>query len=358
MLNFTVGPVQIDNEIGKIGSEQIPYFRTDEFSSVIKENELLIKEFVNSDIDAQTIFITGSGTASMEAVIMGILTPDDRVLVVNGGTFGQRFSELCKIHSICYTEINLNYFEPLTETHLEPFNNKNYTCFLVNINETSTGVYYDLNLISRFCKKNNLFLIVDAISSFLADPLDMKDSGIDVIITGSQKALACPPGISIIVLSPKAIERVSKNKTKSMYFDLKSALKNGTRGQTPFTPAVSILIQINARLNMIKKSGGVEFEIQKVKLIAEDFRIKIRELPLTIASPTLSNAVTPILAPNSISAYKIFEILKDKYQIWVCPNGGELSDKVFRVGHIGALTVQDNEVLINALKDMQRKGVL
>ncbi len=265
--------------------------------------------------------------------------------------------QLCKVHSVPFSEITLEMGKALTREMLEEYDNKGYTAFIVNVHETSTGVYYDINMISEFCKKNNLFLIVDAISSFLADEFDMEKLCVDVMITGSQKALACPPGISVIVLDKKAIDRVEISDPKSMYFDLKDALKNGERGQTPFTPAVGILRQINVRLKEIETTGGVENEITKIAEIAADFREKIQELPFEIVSESMSNAVTP-LHPTTASANDIFRILKDEYQIWVCPNGGELKDQVFRVGHLGALTKADNTILVNALKDMQKRKLI
>ena len=357
VLNFTVGPVQSSDEVRKIGQEQVPYFRTAEFSEIMLENERLMLEFARADEHARAVFITGSGTASMEAVIMNTLTKADRVLVVNGGSFGQRFVDLCDIYEIPYTQIKLKKGEKLTEDMLRLYDNNDYTGFVVNVHETSTGVHYDMNMISRFCRENHLFLIVDAISSFLADEFDMKRWNVDVMITGSQKALACPPGISVIVLSENAISRVEKTDAKCMYLNLKAALKNGERGQTPFTPAVGILRQINARLRKIKESGGVESETKKIALIAEDFRTKIKGMPFEIVSESLSNAVTP-LHPTTASAYHIFLTLKDEYGIWVCPNGGELKDEIFRVGHIGNLTVNDNDKLIEALKDMQNRKII
>lgn len=357
MINFTVGPVQMDENVRKIGSEQIPYFRTPEFSKLMFENEKYMLKFANAPTNSRAVFITGSGTASMEATIINVFNENDNVLVVNGGSFGKRFVELCRLHNIKHTEIKLEFGEMLTQEKLKEYDNKNYTGFLVNIHETSTGVLYNINIISDFCKKNKLFLVVDAISSFLADEINMEKSNIGVMITGSQKALACPPGISIIVLSPEGVKRVNNNKSVCMYLDLKDALKNGERGQTPFTPAVGILIQINKRLNEIENNGGVQSEIIKTKMIADDFRNKIKDLPFEITSKSLSNAVTP-LHPKNKSAHEIFTILKDKYNIWICPNGGELKDKLFRVGHIGYLTPKDNDKLINALRDMQKRDLL
>lgn len=357
MLNFTVGPVMSNEEVLEIGSQQVPYFRTQEFSSVMLENEQLIKKFARADESSRVVFITGSGTASMEASVMNCLHENDKVLIVNGGSFGQRFEDLCEIHNIPHEVIHLNVGESLKENHLKEYEGKGFTSFLVNVHETSTGVHYDMNLISEFCKKNHCFLIVDAISSFLADEFNMKDLGADVMITGSQKALACPPGISLIVLSKNAIERINNNPSKCMYLDLKNALKNGKRGQTPFTPAVGTLLQIHARLKQIERNGGVESETKRIAELAEDFREKIKDLPFDICSESMSNAVTP-LKPRNVSAYDIFLTMKDEYHIWICPNGGNLKDKIFRVGHIGALTKDDNTTLINAFKDMQKRGLL
>ena len=214
-----------------------------------------------------------------------------------------------------------------------------------------------MDLISQFCKRNNLFLIADCISSFLADPFDMQELGVDIMLTGSQKALACPPGVSIMVLSPRAIERVNNTKCVCQYLDLQLALKNMERGQTPWTPAVGILLQIHARLREIDANGGVDGEVSRISSLAKYFREGIKGLPFEIVSESLSNAVTP-LHPTTASAYEIFLKLKDEYGIWICPNGGEMKDSIFRVGHIGALTFEDYDKLIAAFRDLQEKGII
>ena len=353
MLNFTVGPVQSPDEVRAIGAENVPYFRTGEFSEVMLENEQLMLKFSRASEKSHAVFITGSGTASMEAAVMNVLTPEDRALVVDGGSFGARFCKICATHGIPYDAIRL---EPGKQLRIEDIevvaDGKRYTSFLINKHETSTGVLYDMNLVSRYCKENNLLLMVDCISTFLCDPFDMASLGADVMITGSQKALACPPGVSIIVLSPRALNRVAANDPKCMYFNLKDALKNQERGQTPFTPAVGTLLQINARLKAIESTGGVAAEVNRAKKLAEYFRNRIKDLPLEIVSESLSNATTPLHPTNGLSAYDIFQKLKDEYGIWICPNGGDLKDKVFRVGHMGSLTEKDYDKLVSALKEV------
>ena len=359
MLNFTVGPVMSDQKILEIGKEQVPYFRTQEFSDIMFENERILKSFFKAKEDSKVIFMTGSGTASMDAVVLNTLTDKDKVLVVNGGSFGHRFCEICDVYELNYTEIKCELGKTLKKEQLYKYDKLGYTALLVNLDETSTGVLYDIEMISEFCKKNNIFLIVDSISSFLCDPFDMDKLGVNIVITGSQKALAIAPGISIICVDDKAIERIDNNSPKTYYFNLKSYLKNGERGQTPFTPAVGILLQLNKRLKMICENGGVDVEVAKTKARAEYFREKIKDLPFDIFPDKMANAVTALtLKDKTKSAYMVFETMKNNYGIWICPNGGELKDLIFRVGHIGNLDFKNYDKLIAAFKDMQNKGII
>lgn len=357
MINFTVGPVQSSETVRALGAEQVPYFRTAEFSAVMLENERLMLKFAKAPEGSRAVFLTASGTGSMEASVANVLTPADKVLVVNGGSFGHRFVEICQVHGIPLTEVVPPPGDTVTEEQLAAFDGQGYTALLVNIHETSTGVLYDAEALGRFCQRNGMLFLVDAISSFLADDFDMAALGADVMLTGSQKALACPPGVSIVVLSPRALARVAANDPHCLYLDLRAALKDQERGQTPFTCAVGTLLQIHARLGEIEANGGVASETKRIAALAADFRRKIDALPFEITSKRLSNAVTP-LHPTTANAYDIFLRLKDQYRIWICPNGGELKDWIFRVGHLGALTASDNNALIAAFKDLQRKGLI
>ena len=359
MINFTVGPVQSSEAVRAIGAQQVPYFRTAEFSKIMLENEALIKQFAKADKQSKVVFLTCSGSGGMEAAIMNCLTKQDKALVVNGGSFGERFVELLTLHEIPFTEIKVASGKALKAEDLAPYDGEEYTSFLLQKHETSTGVHFNINLVSDFCQRNDLFLIVDTISTFLCDPFDMSGLHVDVMITGSQKALACPPGISVVILSEQAQLRAESNRCRCQYLDFKLALSNQKRGQTPWTPAVGVLLQINARLKEIEANGGEEAEIARCASLASYFRRKIEEhqLPFEIYSESLSNAVTP-LHPTTASAFDIFLKIKDEYNMWICPNGGELKDKVFRVGHIGCLSKEDYDKLIEAFLDLREKGFL
>lgn len=354
MLNFTVGPVMSDPDIIEVANHSTPYFRTPEFSKVMKESEELVLRFLHAPTDSRCVFLTASGTGSMEACVMNILNEEDKVVVINGGSFGHRFVELCEVHNRNYTEVKCEFGKQLRRDQLSGL--EDHTALLINMHETSSGVLYNMKMVAEFCKKNNILLIVDAISAFLSEELDMAALGAAAVITGSQKALAVQPGISIIALTSTALKRIEKNKEVCMYLSLKQALKNGERGQTPFTPAVTILLQINARLKKISQGGELQERI-RIASVAEDLRNNIKDLPLEFVSESPSNAVT-CLRPLYSGAKEIVRILKEEYGIWVCPNGGEMADVVFRIGHIGYITKEDNRKLIDALYDMNRRGLL
>lgn len=358
MLNFAVGPVMMDKKTRKIGGNQIPYFRTSEFSSIMKENEFLIKKISHAPVDSKVVFLTSSGTGAMEAAIINFFDKNDKLLVINGGGFGKRFSQICALHELDYYELIPKFGCSVTMDDLQNFKDKGYTGLLVNMHETSIGVLYDMKLISDFCRENGIRLVVDAISSFIADEIDLTAIRADVLIIGSQKALAVAPGISILVLSDFAIKRINnKSAMKSYYFNLKEYLTNIERGQTPYTPAISVLLQLNLRLKSIDKIG-IDNERKKIESIAKDFRDKIRDLPFEFVSKSPSNAVTCLSVRKGVSAKRVFEVLKNDYGIFICPNGGDFADSLFRVGHIGDLSKRDNSKLVRVFKKLEKRGII
>lgn len=353
---FTVGPTQMRKEIMEVGGQLVPYFRTKEFSDVMLDSDKLLQKFMHAPEGAKSIYLTASGTAAMEAVVMNCFTPHDKVLIIDGGTFGHRFTQICDIHEVPYERVILKADEKLTEEHLKPFDDIGITAIMVNIDETSTGQLYDVQLLSDFCKRNSAYFIVDAISSYLIDPYNMGKYEIDATVISSQKGLCIAPGLSVIVLSKKLIkDRVENNQIHSLYFDFKDYLKNFQRGQTPFTPCVGICMEMNKALHLIDEQGEKNF-LGYIDAVAKDFRTKVKELPVSIPDFPLSNAVTPIIFEKPI-AKRVFEILKDEYEIFVNPTGGAREQYVLRVAHIGDTSIDDNSMLIDYMKKAIKKAV-
>ena len=345
---FTVGPVEMSNEIKAIGGQQVPYFRTKEFSEIMLDSDRLLKKFMNAGNNAKSVYLTASGTGAMEATVINCLNKEDNVLVINGGTFGHRFVQLCKIHEIPHQIIQLAANETLTYNHLTKYEESGITALLVNINETSTGQLYDIGILSDFCKRNHAYLIVDAISSFLIDPYDMLKHNVDATIISSQKGLCIAPGLSVVVLSERIInEKITNNNVKNLYFNFKDYMTDFQRGQTPFTPCVGTCLEMHKALQLVAKMSLPAF-LEKIDLVAKDFRKKITTLPVRIPDFPLGNAVTPIIFDKPIAKI-VFEILKNKYGLIVNPTGGASENYVLRVAHIGNTTTEDNSMLIEKM---------
>ena len=272
---------------------------------------------------------------------------------------------MLEYHNIPYDSVDIKWNEKLTEEHLKPYENKGYTTLFVNIHETTSGQLYDKQLLSDFAKRNNMYFIVDAISSFLADEYNMERYGIDVTIISSQKGLCCSPGCAILSFSQRMIDKIQNNpkKISSLYFDYKDYLNNIDRGQTPYTPPVLVMYEIQDMLNMIEEEGGLNTRLASVKEKGEYFRKKVKEIGLTVPDYPVSNMLTPVWFED-ISAYDVIQVLKDKYDIYVNPCGGELADKLLRVSHLGDTNLKDIDNLIEKLllsidevKNKQLQGV-
>ena len=327
----------------------ISRIRTPEFSQLMFDTDRLLKKLIGTADTSRTVYLTASGTAAMEATIMNCFTSEDRLLVVNGGTFGQRFAELCEIHQIPFDEIRLPYGETLSEEHFASFAGQHFTALLVNIDETSTGQLYDIQLLHDVCERCGMYLIVDAISSFLCDPYEMDRYGINVTISSSQKGACVEPGMSFVVLGERILrERVQQQRVASLYFDFKVYLKNFERGQTPFTPAIGVCQELHASLARIDRMG-LQTHLDHIAAVAADFRKKAMELPVSIPAFPLSQALTPIVFDEPI-AYRVFEVLKDRYDIMANPTGGPLHETSLRIAHIGETTEEDNTLLVTAMK--------
>lgn len=347
---FTVGPVEMYADTLEIGGKQLPYFRTREFSEINYGIEKNILDLMNAPEGAKTAMLTASGTGAMEAAVLNGLNERDNVLVINGGGFGQRFVDLCNIYGIKHTALNLEYDEPLTAGKLYYYAGKGYTALLVNIDETTTGQLYDAELLGKFCRENGMTYIVDAISSFLADPFDMSSNGADLVIVSSQKALALAPGLSVIAVSPRMREKISSGTVKSMYFNLNDYFDNMGHGQTPFTPAVGTVLQLASRLEKIMEQGGASRVIGQTKEKAEFFRDCCKKYGLEILNVPMSNALTTLMFDNC--AKSVFETLKNDYELMLTPNGGNMADMLLRIGHIGNIKKEDLELVAKTISEV------
>ena len=351
MLLFTVGPVQMYPETLAIGARQEPYFRTPEFSETMLQIERDFLSTIHAPAGTSFAALTTSGTGAMDAAISSCFTKDDRLLIVNGGSFGHRFMEICEVYGVPYEALTLPFGTGLAPEMLQPYENSGFTALAVNLSETSTGQLYDGQLLGDFCRRNRMYFVADAVSAYLADRIDMERMGIDLLLTASQKALALAPGLSLVAADSRITEeRILRNPRASYYLDLKEHFLNQKRGQPPFTSAVGTVLMLRERLCGICREG-VEKVTAEHHARAVYFRAYARKLGLAVPVYPLSNSCTPILFPQG-GAKVLYERLVREHEIYLTPSGGALADQLLRVGHLGNLTAADYDTLYRCMKEV------
>ncbi|MDY6069598.1 MAG: aminotransferase class V-fold PLP-dependent enzyme [Opitutales bacterium] len=349
---FTIGPVQMYPNTATIRAKGFPHFRTDEFSKVVLSNTEKLKSLLGCGASYSLIYLASSGTGAMEATVENCfdISSPEKALVINGGGFGKRFCELLQYHGIPFDSIDLKWNEPLSAEHLAKVSDGKYCAMLVNMHETTTGQLYPMKMLSDFCKNREMLFIVDAISSFLADPFSMEELGIDLAIISSQKGLCLSPGMAMVAMSGRMKDRVmAHGRVPSFYFDFKDYLVNIPRGQTPYTPPVCVMFELEDMLDMIEKRGGLQPRLEEVKTRCTYFREKSSALGYKTPDIPLSNMLTPLYFED-INAYDVIQTLKNDFGYYVNPCGGELATKLFRVSHIGNTTLADIDDLLAKLQ--------
>jgi aspartate aminotransferase-like enzyme len=347
---FTPGPTPMSKETLLLGKKQVPYFRNKYFSNIVLESKRLLLKLANAPKNSEVIFLTASGSGAMEATVINLFDSNDNVMVINSGGFGERFVKICEIHKIPHKNIKIKHNQKIDFKNLKTIKADG---FLINAHETTTGRFFDMKKIGKFCKKNNLLNIVDAISCFTTDKIDMKKHHIDALIISSNKGLALPPGLAMVILSPKALARIKNSNT--LYFNFKDYIDNIQRGQTPFTPAISVMIQLHAKLKHLDKIG-IKKQIRKAKKLSKYFRKKISVLGYEFYTKNMPNAMTALKVPKNQDALKIIDDFEKKYNIILTPSGGKLKHKLIRVSHLGEMDKKYIDILIKRLKHYHKKS--
>lgn len=328
-----VFPGNIEPEISLIGSQPIPYMRTEAFSAIVKSSEQMLLHLIGCP-NGKVIFYTASGTGAMDAVVANYVSRYKRIFIISGGSFGDRWRNICDYYNLPSTLYKIPFAKDINYENLEKeVALKRPEVFLCQHHETSTGQLFDLEKISAICKKYNTSLVVDVISSFLADPLNMVEHGIDICITSSQKGLNIAPGLSFVILSDK-LSSVTFN-ANGYYFDFKENLKNLQRGQTPYSPATTLFLQLHERLKRDVECG-VDAIISTVRKRALYFRNLCKKYGWEVPAESPSNCITGFYVNGNGDI--LFEKMMEK-GIYIMPGG---TPGYFRVSHLG---IQDEKSL-------------
>ena len=297
----------------------------------------------------RTIIYTGSGTGAMSAVVENYVSTKKKAFVIDGGSFGHRWFQLCEYYGIPVFDFKVPFAKDIDYTLLEQeVASEKPDVFLCQHHETSSGQLFDLEKISGICHRYGVSLVVDVISTFLAEPLDMGALDIDICITSTQKGLNIPPGLSILFFSPK-LDGYTFNH-KGYYWDFDDNLANLKRGQTPFSPATILYLQLHARLKQLVEEGGENKNIADVRHRAQHFRALCNKYGWNVPAENPSYAITGFQTKDT-SERVIFKDLIDKYDTYIMPGG---VPGFYRVSHMGLQSDEDLDRLAAAIHEFEQ----
>ena len=337
-LLMTPGPTMIPARVLEVMRRQIIHHRTKEFEVVYDGLEEDLK-FVFQTKNMVLMF-SSSGTGAMESAVVNLFSPGDKVLAISIGAFGDRFAEIAQAFGLNVNKLAVNWGEAVDVSKVKEIldSDKEIKAVLMTHNETSTGVTNDIEAVGKIIKGTDKLLVVDAISSLGGLDLQMDNWGIDVVVTGSQKALMAPPGLAYVALSDKAWEAVNASKLPKFYWDYKKyrkgLLKEGEN--PPYTPAISLLMAQAEALKMIKEEGLQEVFARHKKLaLATQAGVAELGLELFAKQDVSSYIITAVKAPEGIDIGKVIKTMNLKHDIMITGGQKHLKGKIFRIGHCG-----------------------
>ncbi len=328
------GPTPLPEDVLSVASEPIIHHRTPEFSAIFMEVSEGLKQIFGTKEDV--FILTSSGTGAMEAAVVNTLSPGDKVLTINGGKFGERWGKICRAYGVEVKEIVLEWGEDFTKEQLaqELKAETNIKAVFATLSETSSGAIFDIQGFAEVVAETEAILVVDAISGLGATPCPMDEWKIDVMVTGSQKSLMIPPGLAYIAFGPKAWKLVEKSKLPRFYFDAKAAKKNLEKQTTPWTPAVSLIIQQKKALDRIK-AMGLEALLEHHRILGEATRAGVQAIGLELLAKRPGNILTSVKVPAGIDGVKLVKIMQSKYRAYIAGGQDPYKGKIFRIAHLG-----------------------
>ncbi|KKN29467.1 hypothetical protein LCGC14_0843830 [marine sediment metagenome] len=346
---FTPGPTPLPEEVRLIQARGIIHHRSKEFSDVFKEIREELKYVFQTK--EEVLLFSSSGTGAMEAVVANLFSPGDKVLVIRGGKFGERWAEIADAFSLKVLSIDLEWGHVVNPELIEKKlrENSGIKAVFTQLVETSTGVVYDIETIARVTKGKGVILIVDAVSGLGAETLCTDKWGVDVVMAGSQKALMIPPGLAFVALSGKAWKLIENSNLPKYYWDFKKAKKAQDKNQTVYTPAITLVCALRESLRLLKKEGWDNVLGRHAKL-AKATRQGVLALGLKIFSKVPSNVLTAVEIPSSVGVKRLRGLMRDRYGVEVAGGQAALAEKIIRIAHLGAMEVTDIIVVLSALE--------
>ena len=341
-LLLTPGPTQIPAEVCSALGRPIIHHRTPQFQNNIKEAvEGLQYVFQTKN---EIYLLASSGTGSMEAAVCNLLSPNDKAITVEGGKFGERWTELCYAYNTKPEVITVEWGAAVQVNQIRDVLEKdpNIKAVFVTLNETSTGVVTDIKAIGQVVKDTNAVLVVDAVSGLGVVDCQTDAWGIDIVCSASHKGFMLPPGLAFLSVSDKAYQLIESSTNARYYWDLRKAHKSFSATDTPYTPAIGIIIGLVESLKRFK-SEGIENLFAHYERLAKGTRAAAEGLGLKLLArqECISNVLTAIYLPEGFDGGTLVKIMRDTYGVSVAGGQGKLKGKIIRISHMGCVDEYD-----------------
>jgi serine---pyruvate transaminase len=339
---FTPGPTPVPPEVLEAMSRPIIHHRSSDFRAILGSCLERLKMVYRTERDV--LMYTGSGTAGMESAIANLCSPGDRAVVVSAGYFGERWASMARAFGAEVDEIRYDWGEvPVADGLAERLQELGgaKVVFLTH-SETSTGVVADVQALAAAAKNAGALVVVDAVSSLGAVPLETDAWDLDAVISGSQKALMTPPGVATVSVSADGMRAAAEGGSPRYYFDWERTRDAQERFDPSFTPAVSIVVGLEVALGLLLEEG-LEQAFERHARLGRACREGVKAMGLELFSPDddRSAVVTAIMAPDGLDSGELVQTLRQRLGIVLAPGQGPLKGRVFRIGHIGYYDIFD-----------------
>ena len=347
---LTPGPTPVPERVLLKMSEPIIHHRHPEFREILSEVREGLKYLFQTR--SEVLLFASSGTGAMEGAVANTLCRGERVLVVRGGKFGERWAEICSAYGLEVDNIDVEWGKAVAVEEVKArLEKSNYRAVLIQASETSTGVKYPVKEIAELTADSETLLIVDGITAVGVFPIPFDEWKLDILVTGSQKALMLPPGLSFACLSEKAWQACERSDLPKYYFDFKKERKNLENNQTSYTPAISLVVGLAEALKIIKETGLKQI-FQETAKMAQATREAMKSLGLELFAPlSPSEACTAVKVPEGIDGEKLVKLMREKYGFTIAGGQGKAKGKIFRIAHMGYISRYELIGCISALEE-------
>ncbi len=350
------GPTPVPEAISLEMAAPMVHHRTPQFSKIFAEAANDAKYLFQTQQDV--LILASTGTGGMESCITNLFSPGDKVLVVNGGKFGERWGKISESYGLEPVWINVEWGRAVDPKAVKAAldKDKDIRAILVQASETSTTVSHPIEELSKLTRsRDDILLVVDGITGVGVFPLPMDEWGIDAMITGSQKALELPPGLALVALSEKAWKFADQAKCPHFYFDLKKERKNLGNQTSAYTPAVSLVIGLRAVLKSLKEEG-LDNVHKRHNRLARATRAAAKALGLKLVAPDApADSATGVFVPDGIDGAKIVKSLRDDFGVTLAGGQDDWKGKVIRIAHLGYVDTFDTIIAISAIEMALKK---